>query len=277
MIRPILTLWGMYQAYPEILDNIELPEEMNRDTMQDYIFMYAGNNESRYGDPVLLERLVNRWFGAKKHDFEMMWRALTIDYNPIENTDRYEDFWENTDRTEKASENRSEDNTVKRESQSNGKQDFVTEGNTTGTGRNNSNGTRTPNLTTEQTTSAFDSDSYQPQNKRVDSGTEQTEQHEDSTSSANTRQNGNQNSTQNATESETGKNVLEGKTDNNVHNELRHGLHSHGNIGVTTNQEMINEELRLRTYDLYKQIALLFENEFTIPVYERRCNEYGML
>ena len=277
MISPILTLWGMYQAYPEILDNIELPSEMDRATMQDYIFMYAGNNECRYGDPALLERLANRWFSAKKHDFEMMWCALTIDYNPIENTDRYEDFWENTDRTEKGTENRSEDNIVNRRTQSTGKQDFTTDGYTSGTGSNNSNGTRTPNLTTEQTTSAFDSDRYQPQNKRLDSGTEQTEQHEDSTSSANTRQSGNQNSSQNGTETETGKNVLEGKTDNSVHNELKHGLHSHGNIGVTTNQQMINEELALRTYDLYKQIALLFENEFTIPVYERRCNEYGML
>ena len=87
MIRPILTLWGMYKVYPKILDNIELPREMDRDTMLDYIFMYAGNNESRYGDPELLKRLVNRWFSAKKHDFDMIWRALTIDYNPIENTD----------------------------------------------------------------------------------------------------------------------------------------------------------------------------------------------
>ena len=106
----ILTLWGMYKAYPEILDEIDLPDEMDRETMKDYIFMYAGANEARYGDPELMERLVNRWFSARKHDFEMMWRALHTDYNPIENTDRYEDFWENTDRTDKGTENRTEDN-----------------------------------------------------------------------------------------------------------------------------------------------------------------------
>ena len=277
MIRPIITLWGLYKAYPQILDNIDLPEDMDRETMKDYIFMYAGDNESRYGDPDLLERLVTRWFSAKKHDFEMMYRALTIDYNPIENTDRYEDFWENTDRTENGSESRTEDNSVTRNSTSNSAQEYTTDGNTEGTGSNTSSVTRTPELTTEQETSAFDSETYQPQNKRTDTGTEKTEQTESSTSSATTSQNGNQTSTQSGNETETGKNSIDGKTENNVRNEVKHGLHSHGNIGVTTNQEMINQELELRTYDIYKQIALLFENEFTIPVYERRCNQYGIL
>lgn len=41
----------------------------------------------------------------------------------------------------------------------------------------------------------------------------------------------------------------------------------HGNIGVTTNQMMINAELELRKYDIYKEIAMSFENEFLVQVY----------
>lgn len=41
----------------------------------------------------------------------------------------------------------------------------------------------------------------------------------------------------------------------------------HGNIGVTTNQYMINEELELRRFDIYTDIASRFEHEFLVQVY----------
>lgn len=249
----MFTLWGMYKAYPEILNNIELPDEMDKDTMLDYIFMYAGGNETRYSDPLLMERLVKRWFSARKHDFSMMWRALHAEYNPIENTDRYEDYWRTYERTGNGKEERS------------GNQTTQLTGETSGTGNTEGTQTRTPNLTAEETTSAFDSEVYQPYKKRVDSGTEVIASKENSKSNAKSKQNG----------SVTEKSDI--KKNESLKDEEKHGLHSHGNIGVTTNQEMINEELELRRYDLYKQIALLFEDEFTITVYERRCNEYGML
>lgn len=271
------TLWGVYQTYPEILDNIELPNEMDKTTMLDYIFMYAGENEVRYPQPAVLERLINNWFSSRKHDFEMMWRALHAEYNPIENTDRYEDFWENTDRTDKGTENRTEDNSVQRNSSGQNSQKSSVTGNSNSTGSSSGTSTRTPNLTSEETVSAFDANTYQPNKRSTQSGTETTESSETSTSNVSSTQNAEQSGNQNTNETETGNNSVNGTTSNTMHNELKHGLHSHGNIGVTTNQEMINEELELRKYDLYKQIALLFEDEFTITVYERRCNEYGML
>lgn len=271
------TLWGLYQTYPEILDNIELPEEMDKTTMMDYIFMYAGENEVRYSHPAVLERLVNRWFSSRKHDFERMWRALHAVYNPIENTDRYEDFWENTERTDKGTENRTEDNSVQRNSSGQNSQKSSVTGNSNSTGSSSGTSTRTPNLTSEETVSAFDADSYQPNKQTTQNGTETAESNEASTSNVSSTQNAEQSGNQSTNETETGNNSVNGTTTNTMHNELKHGLHSHGNIGVTTNQEMINEELELRRYDLYKQIALLFEDEFTVPVYERRCNEYGML
>lgn len=263
------TLWGVYQTYPEILDNIDLPEEMDKTTMLDNIFMYAGENEARYSDPFLMERLVKRWFSARKHDFSMMWRALHAEYNPIENTDRYEDYWRTFDRTGNGKEGRNGTNRSTR----NGNQTSNITGTSTGTGDTNGKQSRTPNLTAEETTSAFDSEVYQPYKKRVDGGTEETASQEHSSSSANTTQNGT------VTDNETieGTENTDITRNESVKDEEKHGLHSHGNIGITTNQEMINEELELRRYDLYKQIALLFEDEFTVPVYERRCNEYGML
>lgn len=43
--------------------------------------------------------------------------------------------------------------------------------------------------------------------------------------------------------------------------------HIHGNIGVTTNQQMIEAELELRKFDIYNDIAMRFEHEFLVQVY----------
>lgn len=43
--------------------------------------------------------------------------------------------------------------------------------------------------------------------------------------------------------------------------------HIHGNIGVMTNQAMINEEIELRRFDIYTDIARRFEKEFLIDIY----------
>lgn len=43
--------------------------------------------------------------------------------------------------------------------------------------------------------------------------------------------------------------------------------HIHGNIGVTTNSQMITQELELRKYDIYAEIARRFEREFLINIY----------
>ena len=43
--------------------------------------------------------------------------------------------------------------------------------------------------------------------------------------------------------------------------------HIHGNIGVTTSQQMIESEIELRKYDVYNDIALRFEHEFLVQVY----------
>lgn len=41
----------------------------------------------------------------------------------------------------------------------------------------------------------------------------------------------------------------------------------HGNIGVTTTQQMINQELELRKINIYEMIAELYESEFFIRCY----------
>lgn len=222
----------MVKYQPTILKELDLPEGMSEETMGDYIYMYAGENETRYSDPDILERLVHTWFTSRKTDFQYMWDALHAEYNPIENYDRHDDFTEEID------------STTNRESNVKTTQE--------GEANTEDSSTTTPGRTTEEQVSAFDSGSYQPAKKIAESGTESSEGTSHGTNSSTTTGEG------------TEKNVLD-------HTKKNTGR-SHGNIGVTTNQQMIESELQLRRFNLYKTIALEFEDEFTIPVYGRRCD-----
>lgn len=47
----------------------------------------------------------------------------------------------------------------------------------------------------------------------------------------------------------------------------KYTAHLHGNIGITTSQQMIESEIELRKYDVYNDIAMRFEHEFLVQVY----------
>lgn len=222
----------MVRYQPTILKELDLPDGMSEETMGDYIYMYAGENETRYSDPDILERLVHTWFTSRKTDFQYMWDALHAEYNPIENYDRHDDFTEEID------------STTNRESNVKTTQE--------GEANTEDSSTTTPGRTTEEQVSAFDSGSYQPAKKIAESGTESSEGTSHGTNNSTTTGEGTEKSVLDHTKKNTGR--------------------SHGNIGVTTNQQMIESELQLRRFNLYKTIALEFEDEFTIPIYGRRCD-----
>lgn len=51
------------------------------------------------------------------------------------------------------------------------------------------------------------------------------------------------------------------------HEGAKHDGRIHGNIGVTTSQQMLHAELDLGYWNIYEKITDLFLTEFTIPVY----------
>lgn len=53
----------------------------------------------------------------------------------------------------------------------------------------------------------------------------------------------------------------------NTSKSVVNSVHAHGNIGVTTNQHMIGEEIELRKKDIYAIIVQDFKSMFTLQVY----------
>ena len=107
-----------------------------------------------------------------------------------------------------------------------------------GTGSSNSTGSLDTSTeeNVETTKSAYDSSAYQPYDNVHSTGSSETESTD--------------------------------RTNTTMSNDSEHNGRIHGNIGVTTSQQMLQQELDMGYWNIYERITDLFLREFVIPVYE---------
>lgn len=198
-----ITLIGLNNYDPTLFDNLVIPEGIDRETLIDNILLKSDEFEVIYADfdfnKSLIGLLSKKWYRT----IEKWYAALQLEYNPIENYDRYEEY------TDKG----------------------ISSGNVSAHDTTQASG----NGTTQTDVSAFDSSGYQPKDK-VSSNSGSTSKADSSSEST-----------------------------NNTVNE--HTGHLHGNIGVTTSQQMLQSELDIALFNLYDRIAMLFVAELVIPIY----------
>lgn len=177
--------------------------EYDSEVLISTIVSRGGTFEPLYMEPDYFYYMAGQFWARYKDSFYKWFEVLNMEYNPIENYDRNEQWHDDT----------TDDNTIKY----------------TGTVEND--GTNT----LETDISAFDSNSYQPHNK--DTNTIDTTDTRD----------------------------LTDKIDND--RDFDHKGRIHGNIGVTTSQQMIESELKLRYWNVYEHIADIFINDMLVSVY----------
>lgn len=103
-----------------------------------------------------------------------------------------------------------------------------------GTGSSRSTGTLDTTQNTETTKSAYDSSTYQPyDNVRTTNDTDSSD-----------------------------------NTNTTMSSDGEHNGRVHGNIGVTSSQQLLQSELDIGYWNIYERITDLFLREFIIPVYE---------
>lgn len=107
------------------------------------------------------------------------------------------------------------------------------------------NSTNNDSGSVENTVSAFDSGSYSPHDK-----SESTMNNTGSISNT-------------GSQSQSGS--VNGSSENTINKS--HELRIHGNIGVTTSQQMLQSELDIAFFNLYDKIADVFLQEYVIPIY----------
>lgn len=227
-----LTLWGIYQYDKTLFDNIVLPEGIDKDNLVSDIMRNSGDLYPYHQVPEYLKKNITFWFSRRLFDFDRMYKSLRMEYSPIENYDRIED--------------------IKREYKDSGTDtEILTLGSST---TSSHTGTDTDSTqgggSNEKGVSAYNEDGYTNREK-------DTETH-----------NSNNTQTYNSTVTNTGSGSDKTQTDYGKQRTETENTRIHGNIGVTTSQQMIESEMSLRAkYDIYKIISREFEREFLVQIY----------
>lgn len=215
-----LTLIGLQKYMNDFEDdlfkNIVLPEGIDKDIFTNNVLLRGGEFEVMYPDPLFLQDAITFWSKKWYRTFNKWVEALDIEYAPLENYDRFEDFTDQTNRGLKTEGTRN----------SNNEKSFDDYHETT---------------VTETEVSAYDSSNYQPSEQVT------------------------------ATETPTGKvkdQSGEGTKGSETENtKFTHGGRTHGNVGVTTSQEMLDQELKIQEWNIYEHMTDIFLSEFVIPIY----------
>lgn len=217
---------------PSPLDGVVTPAPIDAEIVKSYIMLRCGLLTPVYNEPDLFRESCRVWFSARSWEFEHLVNMLKAKYSPIENVDRYDEWKRETTGDYKNTESGKDTTTKEMSNQRSGTD------------------TETTDRETENTISAFNSSSYQPDNKTTNTGDIEMKH-------------GLREDIDDETSTNYG-HVL----DNDHHDIETYDQHLHGNIGVTSNQKMMNEELDLlERFNVYDWIASQFETDMMVCIY----------
>ena len=178
-----MSLWGLYQVDPTILDGLIVPTGMDGDNVKDNLLLETESMEILYPNTLFLKMAITVWAAERKEVWDKLYATTVLQYNPIENYDRNEEV------------------------------------------ESSSSADSTGGNTVTGSAMAYNSDQFADVSKSVSSGTNKT--------------------------SGTGK--VKGRV--------------HGNIGVTTTQQMIEQERRSVEFCMTEYIINDFIDRFCVGVY----------
>lgn len=222
----LLTVEGLYNYDNTLFDGFNVPDGLVKQIAIDAILMRTRELEILYPDFTYMKNRITIWSNKYQINWKKLYDTTVLEYNPIENYDRMEDWTDTDDETSTSA----RDNTR----------------NTTNTVKSTS------------TNEVMNSVNVTDQNTAFNAG---LTDHAKQITNGDTTENGS------ITNTETGKD-----TENESVNGGRTGKHTrtgraHGNIGVTTSQQMIQSERDLVVFNLYDVIAESFIENFCLLIY----------
>ena len=211
------------------------------------IIVKGGTFEPLYSDPEFFYYMCSFFWQKWERTFTKWFEAFEIEYNPLENYDRHESWTESKDDTGTV------DSTDTRTNLTSEVTDTDTTDNTTIT-----NSETTDNdTTTENKVSAYDSSGYSEKDKSIT---------ENDISVSGTTLNSSTGTVDTSFRSTNNDSTVI-DTDTTNKSEIEHEGHLHGNIGVTTSQEMLKSELDIQSWNIYEHMTDIFIKEMLITVY----------
>lgn len=226
-MRATLSILGLYQREPTLFDELELPGSMNKDVLIDNILYEAAPLEAYYPDPNFMKFMIGRWSFMNQSVWQKLYDTTVLEYNPIFNYDRTEEWSENEQMLDK----RTLTGTEMETSTDNSSAEIKSSG----------------TVQSELKVSGYNESSYVPREQTIETPDTLTS----NTSETDRIVSIDKNDTEN----------MDRKRDN-----IRTGR-AFGNIGVTTTQQMIQQERETVLFNMYKVITDSFIERFCLMIY----------
>lgn len=227
---------------------------------------YHGNHSGDKIVSVLIDKLINSdgnlsaenrnnvaraIFTMYGKNWIKLWNTTIQDYNLLDNTDAYITETTNTEQNTNSTNNSTDTGTITH--------GISGDDTTTNTGTVTTGGTSTENTTNSNSIYGFNSDSASNSDAQSHNGTTNVDQTE--------TRNTTDKITHNTTDKET-HDLATGQTGSEkVTGTITHETHRHGNIGVTTNQQMLEEERKLWNWYFYNYVFTDVDKFLTIGIY----------
>lgn len=202
-----VSILGLYSLDESIFDNMEIPDGLDKDVLIAEILAECSDFTLLYPDGDFMKMMLGMWSKKEKLVWEAMQKSVELEYNPIENFDRYETVTRNVE----------------------GKGHVIDDGYSKRTGDESAS--------TKNSYTSFNSIEAK-ENNRVESEVDSADETEST----------------NISDSEnSGTETVES--------------HLHGNIGVTTAQQMIAGYREISNFTVYQFIVDSFTKRFCLQVY----------
>ena len=264
------TLNQMLTDNQNLLTFVTVPQSAQEDlsaaTLKTAIIRRCGDVEPYYQKPADFTPFGTMWFNT--HDFLFahaleIWKAT---YNPIENYDRIEE--ETISGTRDTSGASTDTHS--------GTDTTTTSGSTSGSEAHTGTDTISDSVTRETEIAGFNSSTYSDANKETESGTHGTTHGETITTSE--QKSGSESVAHGEVITKTEQNsgsealahghVIQNATTGSEENSTERESHIHGNIGVTTSQQMLEQELEVAPkLNITNYIVDSFKKRFCLLVY----------
>ena len=276
----MVTLQNLIEFDDTVLDGLECPEGLDVNALKSVVKMRLGLCYPTYDEPEVFKSMLTTWSFAHQWNMQHLIKANSVDYAPLENYDRYEDFTDRntggvtTNDSNTNTENRTDTNTNtanRTDTNTNtANRTFKTDSETTGTGTSETDTTNT----NTNTVSAYNDSDFQNDNKSDGTGNSETNTTSSGEIDETKKETGTYTDRRDITGTITDARIISGTvTDSRVisvqnNGNINHAGRAHGNIGVTTTQQMFESEINLiRGYNIYYEICNWIERDLFLQIY----------